>query len=217
MSTKYIYQNLLDRLSEPPHSLTKFTPLYGQLYWKDTWQQVFIMPLDRKTRDLSWKLAHGKLLTADRLLGWGLRVSTDCFCSTAPESIPHLFFACPFIQGLLVWALSLFLRVALTAPSFEVRHLLFGYNAWERRCVPPVCSYLLNLIKFFVWRERNDYRFNQVIPDQRLIQAKVCARLNLHLKVFAKRHISPLQRRCFKHSWNVLGKFAPNIRVIPGF
>jgi hypothetical protein len=121
------------------------------------------------------------------------------------------------MQSLLVWTLSLFLRVAPTAPSFEVRHLLFGYNAWERRSAPPVWSYFLNLVKFFVWRERNDFRFNHVPPFLRRIQAKVCARLNLHLKVFSKRHASPLQRRRFKHSWNVLGKFAPNIRVIPGF
>jgi hypothetical protein len=72
-------------------------------------------------------------------------------------------------------------------------------------------------VKFFVWRERNDFRFNQVPFDQRRIQAKVCARLNLHLKVCAKRHVSPLQRCRFRHSWNVLGKLAPNIRVIPGF
>jgi hypothetical protein len=66
MSTSFVYSNLVDRLSEPPHSLTKFQPIYGALYWKDTWQQVAIMPLDRKARDLNWKLAHGVLYTADR-------------------------------------------------------------------------------------------------------------------------------------------------------
>lgn len=72
MSTKFVYQNLVDRLSEPPHSLTKFGPLYGALYWKETWQKVAIMPLDRKAHDLNWKLAHGGLYTADRLVGWGI-------------------------------------------------------------------------------------------------------------------------------------------------
>ena len=38
----------------------------------------FVSTLDRPLRDLSWKVAHGVLYTADRLIGFGYDIDATC-------------------------------------------------------------------------------------------------------------------------------------------
>ena len=45
------------------------------------------------------------------------------------------------------------------APSISVRRVLFGFNDDELLSVPRVVCFLLSLLKFSVWRQRNEYRF----------------------------------------------------------
>jgi hypothetical protein len=201
-------------LGQSPHCIVKFQPTYGDLYWQSTWAQVSNVPLDRKVRDFSWKVSHGVTYTADRLVEFGMPVDPNCFCGQAPETSKHLFFECGFISSFLLWAQTLFLRVTPLSPTLGVRHLLFGYNKDELDIVPPVFFYLLNLIKYFIWLARNDYRFNGVAPDVRRVQRKVISRFNLHLSVFSKKFVSPARRRFFHRAWNVLGKYSPDLRII---
>ena len=51
------------------HCIEKFLPTYGPLYWPQTWQQIHLTSLDRPIVDLNWKVAHGVLYTASRLVG----------------------------------------------------------------------------------------------------------------------------------------------------
>ena len=50
-----------------PHCVSKFRPLFGDLYWSATWSQVHVMPFDCHVADFSWLLAHGVVLNADHL------------------------------------------------------------------------------------------------------------------------------------------------------
>lgn len=210
---KSIYFTLVSSLNQPPRCIGKFRPIYGDLYWDATWKQISFFPVDRKTKDLSWKIAHGVPLTADRLISFGMRVDPLCFCQ-ADESLVHLFFHCPFMSTLLIWAHTLFLRVTPLCPTLHPRHLLFGFNPQELEIVPPVFVYFLNLVKYFVWLSRNDFRFNRTQPDLAAVRAKICSRFNVHLKIFSSRFKSPRSRRYFHRAWNVLGKFSPDLHSI---
>ena len=56
--------------------------------------------------DLCWRVAHGVLYTADRLISFGYDVPAFCFCGLALESPSHLFFYCPLAQSAIDWVQS---------------------------------------------------------------------------------------------------------------
>jgi hypothetical protein len=58
-----------------------------------------------------------------------------------------------------------------------VRHLLFGFDDSEREIVPPVFAYVLNLVKFFIWLSRNNFRFRSMQPSIRDVLTSVRQRL----------------------------------------
>lgn len=99
----------------------------------------------------------------------------------------------------------------LPHPRLAPRHLLFGFDDGEREIVPPVFSYVLNLAKFFVWMSRNNFRFRDEQPAVRVVLSCVRRRLFFFLTLFAKQFQFERKKRYFKRSWNVIGKFWPNV------
>ena len=119
-----------------------FLPLYGSHYWPSTWSQLFFFDLDRPV--INWKVAHGVLYTADRLVGFGYSVDPSCFCRLAPECPSHLFFSCPLAHSVLSWLQSLLFGFSSSSPSLVCCHVLFGFDPTEIRrssCLPvhPRC------------------------------------------------------------------------------
>jgi hypothetical protein len=137
VTTKLCYSTLLLKSAGTPHCVSKFFPLYGNLYWKDTWTQVHAMPLDRHVSDVTWKISHGVLYTAGRLISFGLDIEPLCFCLNACETLAHLFFECYFIQAVLLEIQTIFYRTTPLCSRLCVRHLLFGFDESERKIVPP--------------------------------------------------------------------------------
>lgn len=213
-TAKVFHKEIIPLLAEPPSCIEGFRASFGELYWPETWQQIHQMPLDRKVRDHAWKIAHGALYTSDRLIRMGRAVDPHCFCGNHDETPEHLFFACYFMSSLLIWAQSIFLKVTPLSPSLSKRHLLFGFDHGEMGIVPPVFSYFLNLLKYFVWLHRNEFRYNNKRPNLVVIRTQVSARLNRHLLSLSKRCRSPRQKRKFNRSWNVLGGFSPDIKTV---
>ena len=127
LTCKSCYQLLLS-LQTQPHCVVKFRSHYGDLDWVSTWKTLFFIRLDRKPIGLSWKVAHGGLYTAQRLVSFGLNVPPDCLCCHCDETLEHLFFHCP--QAQVVWVV---------------------FSHYELLCVPRVYCYLLSLLKFLVW------------------------------------------------------------------
>lgn len=62
---KSCYQLLLSLNASQPHCVLKFAASFGVLDWPATWKSLQFMPLDRQVRDLSWRVAHGVLYTAN--------------------------------------------------------------------------------------------------------------------------------------------------------
>ena len=169
------------------------------------WRQLFFFPLDRKVTDLCWKICHGVPYTAERLSSFGFAISTVCFCGYHNESLEHLFFSCPLAQSGVDWIQSLLSRVSPLAPSLCVRHLLFGFTADELRCVPKVFTYLLNVLKFCIWSQRNDFVFRSVAPSPYGLLASLRARVKFYLPLFSKRFVSASRRRYFRRQWGASG------------
>ena len=153
--------------SAVPHCIGKFRPLFGDLYWSSTWSQVHVMPFDHHVADFSWLLAHGVVLTADRLrLSFRMSsVHPDCFCGAPLETATHLFFECPLAQSALAWVQSLLFLAVPSAPSLCLCHVFFGFDVAESTVIPLVFSYLLNLTKHRIWLARNDFRFRNLLPS----------------------------------------------------
>ena len=145
------------------------------------------------------------MYTAERLSSFGYNLPTNCFCGFHMESSEHLFFSCPLIQSGIGFVQSLLFRASPLAPSITVRHMLFGFSSDELLCVPRVFSYLLNLCKFLVWCQRNDYRFRSVPPSALRLLACLKSRANFYLPLYFKRFLSQRRRRLFHRQWGVNG------------
>ena len=151
--------------------------------------------------DLSWKVAHGVLYTADRLSSFGYAIPTACFCGHASESLDHLFFSCPLAVSVLSWLSSL---LFLSSPSFGpilLRHVRFGFSEDELLCVPRFFVYALNVCKFSIWVARNDFRFRDVQPGAVAVLERVKSRIWFHLPLFFHHFKSSRRRRYFGRQW----------------
>ena len=62
-----------------------------------TWRSLGFFDLDRQVVDLNWKIVHGVLYTAQRLVSFGVPVPLDCFCSAlssicfSPVRLPKVY------------------------------------------------------------------------------------------------------------------------------
>ena len=204
MSAKSAYFYLLSANFVPPHCEEKFLPSFGSLYWVATSRQLFFFSLDRPVIDLSWKVAHGVLYTADRLISFGYAHDPNCFCG-ATETAAHLFFELPLAWSVFGCLHSLLFRFSSLSPSLPCRHALFGFSSSELRVVPPVCVNLLMVVRYFFWRARNGYRIRDVPPGAISIIECVKARVKFHLPLFFKRFRSSRLQRFFHHQWGANG------------
>ena len=152
------------------------------------------MPLDRKPIELCWKVAHGVLYTAHRLVSFGLNVPLNCLCGHSDETLGHLFFYCPLARRGLDKIQSMLVRSSPLAPAITVRHVHFGFSSVELLCVPRVFCYLLSLLNFFVWCQRNGYRFRSKPPSAVGLITSIKGRLSFYLPLLFKRFRS--RRRC---------------------
>ena len=82
LTTKSAYSLLLIDRSVVPHCVEKFSVPFGQLYWSTTWRQLFFFDIDRPVIDLSWKIAHGVLYTAERLASFVMASQLSVFVVT---------------------------------------------------------------------------------------------------------------------------------------
>jgi len=117
----------------------------------------------------------------------------------------HLFFSCPLAQSGLDWIQSKLFLASPLAPSISVRHVLFGFSSDDLLCVPLVFAYMLNVCKFLVWAQRNDYRFRSKPPSALSLLARLKQRLRFYLPLFFKRFNSNRRRRYFLRHWGANG------------
>ena len=205
LSAKVGYQFLLSCSSVMPHRVVKFFPSFGNLYWYDTWRQFHFFDFDRFVVDFSWMVGHSVIYTPERLLSFGLSVSSSCFCGPVVESLSHLLFVCPLAQSVVGCLQSLLFHISIMCPVLERCHLLFGFNSAKLHAVPKVFIYLLCACKFQIWLASNDYHFRSVQPGAIAVIEGAKAHVKFHLSLLFK-HFST--RRCwhyFARQWGADG------------
>ena len=138
ISAQSVYRFLLSESRLSPHCIFKFFPVYSQLYWPSTWSQPYLFSVDHPVLDLSWKVAHGVLYTADRLLGFSYSVDPLCFCGLALECPSHLFFSCPLAQSVLSWLQSLLFSFSSLCLCIVCGHVLFQMSS----ILPPLFLFI---------------------------------------------------------------------------
>ena len=120
ISCKSCYLLFLELNPAKLHCIQKFAASFAPLDWSSTWKSLQFMPLDRQVRDLNWKIAHGVLYTAERLISFGYQYQPSCFCGYPLESLEHLFFSCPLSRSGLAWIQSLLFQASPLALSINV-------------------------------------------------------------------------------------------------
>ena len=105
----------------------------------------------------------------------------------------------------IAWVQPFYHRASPQAPAINVRTMLFGFTRDELLCVPLAFVYLLNVLKFFIWRHRNDYRFRGEIPSHQRLVAQLRARVSFFFPLFFKRFRSPRKQRLFLRQWGANG------------
>lgn len=125
-------------------------PMVSEVFWhKEIWFSGRIP----KHAFLSWVAARDRMVTRDRLIRWGLRVSADCvLCTGQEESRQHLFFDCEFSRRIWTYFVN---RMSLSPPTQfeEVLRWLKKLSRDKRkvllvRLIYQACLYL-------IWKERN--------------------------------------------------------------
>ena len=198
-SCKSCYPTLVESTLVQPHCVAKRGPLYSPLDWESIWTSLFLMPLDHKVEDLSWKIAHGVLYTAERLLSFGYTVLLSCFCSSPLESLDHLFFSCALAQSGLSWIQSPLFAAAPRAPLIDVKHVLFGFSRDDFCTFLWVFSYLQKRLQV-PWNPP-DFRFHGIRPSAVRLLFFIRKRVRFYLPLFSKRFHSTHRRRYFDHQW----------------
>jgi hypothetical protein len=90
-----------------------------------------------------------------------MNVNTLCFCGQ-PETLFHLFVACPFASEILSWflvQLRKFNPVAVLTDS----EILFGFDVTSH--IPLVFTALLGVLRHHIWLASNRHRFEQIHPE----------------------------------------------------
>ena len=112
----------------------------------------------------------------------------------------------PLVKSGLDWIQSLLFLSSPLATAITVRHVLFSFSSDELLCVPRVFCYLLSLLKFSVWCQRNDYRFRSKPPSAVGLIASIKGRLSFYLPLLFKRFRCRRKRRFFQRQWGVNGR-----------
>ncbi|KAK3697332.1 hypothetical protein QZH41_015712 [Actinostola sp. cb2023] len=113
-----------------------FCPYLVHYDWPDTWSQVHSMPLDRHVIDANWKISHGVIYTAERLVNFGMDVEPSCHCGAPLETpderqaVPPVFSYVLNLCKFFLWLTRNNYRFRNTAPSVpdiitSVRQRLF--------------------------------------------------------------------------------------------
>ena len=124
----------------------------------------FFFDPDQPVIDLNWKIAHGVLCIADRLVTFGYSYDPSCFCGHVLELPSHLFFDCPQAQSVLSWLQSLMFSFSPLCPSLLCRHVLFGFSPDDLCHIPRIFVYVLCICKPFIWLARNNFCFCGLRP-----------------------------------------------------
>ncbi|XP_060210813.1 uncharacterized protein LOC132637793 [Lycium barbarum] len=132
-------------------------PTLPRVQWKSL---IFNNNARPKAKFIMWLHFHGRLLTADRLLKWGIQADPKCvLCLTHDENQEHMFVQCPYTRNLwgnlLVWLQ----RPQMNAPTWDHYINWTISNAKGKSLHARSFKIILAECVYSTWIERNARRF----------------------------------------------------------
>ena len=134
--------------------------------------------------DTNWKIAHGILPTADRLLRYNSKIDPFCHYGHC-ESLVHLLVECPLAKQLFDWYQTLVRRASPQQHRLTASEIMVGCDS--SIALPPTFPCLLGLIRHRIWIARNGWRFDQSPVEYRSVLAHVFSSLWFVLSVYHRR------------------------------
>ncbi|XP_074318741.1 uncharacterized protein LOC141655566 [Silene latifolia] len=129
---------------------------------------------------IGWIVAHGKLLTRDRLYQMGICGDTICcICGTQNESHTHLFFECAYGKACLD-LLNGFFQMAIPIDNFMHWWLKIRLKNLLRKKI--IAAGIQSLI-YNIWEMRNRSRVDGVLLRPEKLIEKILQNLRLRLQV----------------------------------
>ena len=126
-------------------------------------------------------------------------LSTPCAFVVARKPPNTCFSPVPWHSRVQPWVRPFYHLASPQAPAINDRIVLFGFTRDELLCVPRAFTYILNALKYFIWRQRN------VVPSHLRLIAQIRARVSFFFPLFFKRFRSPRRKRFFLRQWDANG------------
>ena len=165
------------KIGKNPQGCLKFIRL---LAWK--WVQCNFA--DPKYRDLAWHIIYKILPTQNYLYKLNISKNAKCYlCERSVETLTHLFYECPMLNGLWNFVESPLLQLTGCQVKVTIKAMLF--NIFKPHVITrfnELLMLLVNLVKYCIWIIRNEakHEFRKVTPL--CIKAYFIRTLSLRIK-----------------------------------
>lgn len=184
----------------------------GRFSTRETWRALFPSPQEvfwhkavwfsgriPKHAFLSWIAARDRMVTRDKLIRWGLGVSSNCvLCSGNDENRQHLFFDCAFSKQ--VW--DYFMSRLNVSPPQSFDDVLRWLIALSRdKNVLLIIRLLFQAVVYLIWKERNQRIHNAVEKAPGIIIAEIKQTIRLRLDPIARRQLTPADHSSVLAVW----------------
>lgn len=145
---------------------------------KDWWTNLKNSDLDRKIKQLLWKIFYSALPLGDKLKVWFNENGLCTFCKVAEETHHHLFRNCPLTIDFLTWVCNaLHIPIRNLAEDDVKTNFHKSLNKGE--------FYILAVCRKVIWDLRNSVKYKDLIVDLHSFK--------LNFRLLLKSHLQTLQ------------------------
>lgn len=139
------------------------------------WSTLYKSDLDRKTKELMWKIYHDGLALGDKLKIWFDNENGMClFCKNAEENTLHLFKQCPIVTNFWGWVCTHF-NIPFQELNDDGIKVNFLYTDKGN-------FYILAICKKVIWDLRNSVKFKDIDVDIQGFKLNFKLKLKSHLQ-----------------------------------
>lgn len=195
VSTKFIYKNMLESRLKPP----RVQGVHPTIDYTKTWKWIQCTFVDPRYRDLAWRIAHQILPTQSYLYKYNISRNSKCYlCKRYVETLYHLFYECPILNGLWSFVASVLLQLTGCQVSISLKAILFNIFAPHVQAhFNELLLLLINLLKFCIWCKRNQAKHEFKKVTTICIKAFFIRTLSLRIKADFER----LDKATFSKYW----------------
>ena len=154
ITTKFIYYHMLDNRKQPPRILK----VYPTIDFNKAWKWIQCSFVDPKYRDLAWRVINEILPTQSYLYKFNISRNAKCYlCKRSVETLSHLFFACPMLNGLWKLVEDVLFQLTDSQVKITIRAILFNiFQPHVTTRFNELLILLVNLMKYCIWITRNE-------------------------------------------------------------